>query len=175
LANQVSGILGRNVSQVQQKCPDAFGQFNALRDALQKASQTDLFFETNLGKADSQIDQLIAAKANLENLRAQILEKLDTAKKAAETAIAEAKNTDPEAIIEANAHMNRTFEGLASELNPIFTEVGKQVAFIKEEAEKVVQNYLHEVAVVETGLKQGLDCYTKIVTKLTALHDKLTK
>jgi hypothetical protein len=166
IVQQISTIMNIKASQISQRCPQLFQQFNQSRSALQKAAETDLYYETQLAKSESLVDSLNVMGAKLEDLKCQITQIIRSAEIAAEEA---RKSTGMTATLQAMQTFKATLDDLAKQLNPIFAETVKTVKEVKNNAETSMQQFSADIASASKGFDNANAFYTKLVNNFNII------
>ena len=166
LAQQISTIMGIKSAQISTRCPQLFQQFNSSRAALQKAAETDLYYETQLAKSESLADSLNSKGEKLEDLKTQINQIIRLAEIAAEEA---RKSSGMTATLQAMQTFKSTLDGLAKQLNPIFGETLKLVKEIKKDAELTMQQFNVDMASASKGFDNACAFYNKLISNFNVI------
>ncbi|OHS94673.1 hypothetical protein TRFO_39169 [Tritrichomonas foetus] len=170
----IANILGQRAQVISQRYPNAFGQFNQLRPIVDQAAQTDLFFETQYGKAKSLLQSMKDHSAILAQSQDTMNILAKQAQDAATEAIEASKSTDMTSVLKANTKFTTTFDQIAAQLNPLFVQIRNSTTAIRAEAERNVKPYQAEIQTVRGGFGQGIQCYTNLLQQLTNLQNQIS-
>ena len=173
ISNQIRGLLNTRNAELNRVFPGCFSEFQAYSNAISQARQTDQHYEVMFGKANSNMDHLLSYNPKLFELKKNINEKLEQARIISENAKKNASTKDPTSLISILREMNGSYDKLASELNPLFQELVEITKIIKAEADNNINNYRSELTIIETGFKQGIECYTNLVSRLNGLYNRI--
>lgn len=172
-SDSLSKIIGQRMQAISAKNPQAINRFNNLRRAIDQATQTDLFFETNLGKASSLITNMKTIKENLEGLKTQILTIQSQTKLIVKEVEDTAEQTSLDTILASTTAINNKLDDLVKQINPIFAQVSSGIESMKQEADKNVPPYTSETETVKSGFTQGITCYDKVQAQLNQINDQV--
>lgn len=161
LSARLSQLLGIKAAQISQRNPNIFNQYGQLSQMLQKAYETDGYFEGQLATAQSRADTVRSYAQRLTDLQGSINAILDQAEGAAKLA-RESNGKSTEQTIEAMRSFEAALNELANQLNPIFADTFKIVKEAKAAAASITQESGPEVQSAINGFGQGLNCYSKL-------------
>lgn len=159
---QLSQLLGQKSAIISQRNPQIFSQYTQLTNMFQKASEADVYFETQLATASSRCDMVLQKANKLRDLEARIKNIIEQAEQAAVLA-RDASNGSVSNTVNAMQTFGTTLDELGNQLNPIFGETLNAVKDARAAAAQSTNEAANELASATNGFGQGLTCYSKLV------------
>lgn len=174
LADEISKILGLKSQEISRYAPEVFEQFQKIRTGMVTAEKTDLYFETQYGKAISSITGMDGTRQALIQFREQMDQIRRTAEIATEEAVRAAESDIIATILEAHSKHSVAFEQIAQQMNGLFRDISARVKEMKDAGEKNIAHYTAECQSAKAGLTNGMNWYKQVIRLLTSIKEKIT-
>lgn len=155
------------------KYPDLQRQFYDMGTIIQRAADTDLFYETKLGKAKSQIQFLSTQVSYLDPIEAQIQQLLQSFESVAEQSMQVINSTDINQVIAANQNFAQSYDDAQAQLADLTRQIDEIDAKIKQLSQGNLQQFEADLMEVSTGFDNGIRCYTDLCNNFSIITSRL--
>ena len=170
----ISFLLGQKTHAISHRYPNAFEQFSQLRSSFDQAASSDLYYETEYGKAKSEIQSMKEISQDLQKSNEAIQALIKEEKDIYEKAIEDIQTKDITLLMSVNSSFNKSFDDILSKLSVMFPKIHKKTTLMRQEKDRRIQHYNTIAQTVRSGFEQGINFYTQILTQITNLYNQVS-
>lgn len=153
--------------------PDLQMQFYEMQKFIAKAHETDLYYETKLGTAKSQMVELSNQIRALDSIDSQLQQLLQSFESVSQQSLQVINSTDINQVIYANQNFSQTYENVRAQLAELIAQICDTENRVQQISQGNLQQFNADLVEVGAGFDNGIKCYTDLVQNFSVIAARL--